>query len=131
MNRFMDTLTAKDAAHRLAAQTSSDNLLQAILAARAGTCVVTPTKPLKLPPDSSAHRKAGEKGGSAIPAPETQSETALRLFSKGQSEKSIARDMGLANHQLVQNILRRVKRDTPSIYWRAVDRHMAARGIIR
>ena len=54
-----------------------------------------------------------------------------RLFSKGQSEKSIARDMGLANHQLVQNILRRVKRDTPSIYWRAVDRHMAARGIIR
>ena len=74
MNRFMDTLTAMDAAHRLAAQTSSDNLLQAIRAARAGTCVVTPTKPLKLPPDAKeriekprAPRQFSTKGVSLLP----------------------------------------------------------------
>ena len=109
---------------------ASANLLAAINAARNGTCPATPAQPFKLPPDSTAHRRPAEKA-QAVARVETQEEQALRLFSGGKSEKTVAREMGLANHQLVQGILRRVKASSPSIYWRAVDRHMAARGITR
>lgn len=76
----------------------------------------------------------------AIPAPprpkperhtQEQRKTALRLFSEGHSDSTIAQRMRLTSGMAARGILLVVKHESPSIYWRAYERHMAARGIVR
>ena len=104
----------------------SDRLLQAIRAAR-GEISPQPVRqelpmqraiPVPPPPKLEKHSKE-------------QRETALRLFSEGHPDSVIAQRMRLTSGEAARGILRVVKRESPSIYWRAYDRHLAARGIVR
>lgn len=104
----------------------SASLLAAIQAAR-GDIKARPVQqelpmqrviPIPPPPKPEKHTKE-------------QRETALRLFAEGHLDGKIAQKMKLSSGMAARGILRVVKHESPSIYWRAYDRHLAARGITR
>lgn len=49
-----------------AIRVASARLRDAVLAAKSGTCVVTPANPVKLPRDNAPAKKAGRKGSEAL-----------------------------------------------------------------
>jgi len=114
-----------------AMRVGSQRLLEAIQAARAGTCVITPLDPVKLPRDPAPAKEHGYKGSAAITKPETQDEAILRLFASGASFGTIAKKTGLANPVAAHNALQRLRRKNPGTYWRALERHNKARGLVR
>jgi hypothetical protein len=122
----MDQQSIDNAAIRIA----SDKLRDAILAAKAGTCVVTPADPVKLPRDPAPAREAGRVGSSLIAQPETKQEAVLRLFAAGRTRHTIAREMDFPSWHEVDGILRTLRYAKPSLYWRAVEQHTKARGLV-
>jgi hypothetical protein len=108
----------------------SAKLRDAILAARAGTCVVTPVEPVKLPRDPQPAREAGLKGSEASQRPETQDEAILRMFAEGKDRVAISKALGHSTWNAVHGALCRLKQQSPGRYWRAVDRHNKARGLV-
>jgi hypothetical protein len=123
---IMDQQSIDNAAIRIA----SNKLRDAILAARAGTCVVTPSEPVKLPRDPALAREAGRKGSEVLAKPESEEDAILRMYGKGKDRVAIAKALGHPTWSAVHGVLLQVKKQSPFRYWQAVERHNRARGLV-
>lgn len=105
----------------------SAKLRDAILALLNGTCPATSPDPVKLPKDPPSGRTRAPK---AEAAPETREEAIVRLYSQGRTYHTIARELGIESWQEVLGALRSLRHRDAGKYWRIVELHNRARGLI-
>lgn len=92
----------------------SANLLKAILAAKAGTCVVTPSQPVKLPMDYSnaTGPKSDTRNRTGVEPGSLDQVAALMARKKGASD--IAKELGITIQKATWMMAGVRKRRTPS-----------------
>jgi len=112
----------------------SDMLREALLLAYRGIETYTPEEPAGLPKGAKERTKSaqdGRKGGVVTLPPESDDERVLRLYSKGHTANTIAKMMGYHHWGVAQGALARIKNRKPGVYWKAAERHAAARGFTK